>query len=70
MIKITYKESSIECSTKEEANYVLHALNDIRKENAKTGLAVTVKVGDVRDVLQRDKIAARPSFRRGALKPN
>lgn len=34
MIKITYKESSIECSTTEEAKTVLLLLNDIRRENA------------------------------------
>jgi hypothetical protein len=35
MIKIVYKESSIECSTKEEMRAVLRVLNEIRKENAK-----------------------------------
>jgi len=44
MIKITYKESSIECSTKEEARDVLHCLNEIRKENAKVGLTVHAKI--------------------------
>ena len=52
MIKIAYKESSIECSTEEEMRAVLLVLNEIRKENAKekastAGLQVAVRVNDL-----------------------
>jgi hypothetical protein len=59
MIKITYKESSVECSTKEEAECVLRVLNEIRKENAakiscSPGLVTTVAPAEpMKDVNQR-----------------
>jgi hypothetical protein len=37
MIRITYKESSIECDTKEEMREILRCLNEIKRENAKAG---------------------------------
>jgi hypothetical protein len=45
MIKITYRESSIECSTQDEMRSVLEVLNEIRQKNAKeksVGLQVNV----------------------------
>jgi hypothetical protein len=48
MVKIVYKDSSIECTTKEEARYVLLVLNEIRKDKAKqAGLKVSIPVGDL-----------------------
>lgn len=44
MIKITYKESSIECSTKEEARYVLLVLNEIRKDRAQSSPGLMTRV--------------------------
>jgi hypothetical protein len=45
MVKIVYKNSSIECTTKEEARYVLLVLNEIRKDNTKqAGMKVSVQV--------------------------
>jgi len=47
MVKIVYKDSSIECTTQEEARYVLLVLNEIRKDRAKdAGLKVSVQVED------------------------
>lgn len=45
MVKIRYQNSSIECSTVEEAERVLRVLNEIRKERAaEAGLKIKVDV--------------------------
>ncbi len=64
MVKIVYKHSSIECTTQEEARYVLLVLNEIRKDKAKeAGLKVSVQVGDL-----NGKVKA-PREREPARKP-
>jgi len=64
MVKIVYKNSAIECTTKEEARYVLLVLNEIRKDNAQqAGLKISVQVEDL-----SGKVKA-PGEREPARKP-
>jgi hypothetical protein len=62
MVKLVYKDSSIVCTTKEEARYVLLVLNEIRKDNAKqAGMKVSIEVQDIRGKLKapREREPAR-----------
>jgi hypothetical protein len=56
MVKIVYKDSSIVCTTKEEARYVLLVLNEIRKDKAQqAGLKVSVQVGDLNGTVKASR---------------